>query len=76
MCERPMHSSANRGRVWNAYQAYSPAVLKKLLEIFRVHHNFTDLPEKVRGVKKADRTTPAMRLGEHGQQSRWHLPRN
>lgn len=63
MCERPMHSSANGGRIWSAYQAYSPAVLKKLLEIFRVHHNFIDLPEKVRGVKKADRTTPAMRLG-------------
>jgi len=63
MCERPMHSSANGGRIWSAYQAYSPSVLKKLLEIFRVHHNFTDLPERVRGVKKADRTTPAMRLG-------------
>lgn len=63
MCERPMHSSGNAGRVWSAYQTYNPSVLKKLLEIFRVHHNFTDLPEYVKGVKKADRKTPAMRLG-------------
>lgn len=63
MCERPMHSSGNADRVWSAYQTYNPSVLKKLLEIFRVHHNFTDQPEYVKGVKKADRKTPAMRLG-------------
>jgi transposase-like protein len=42
------------------YQPYNPAVLKKLLEIFRVHHNYTDLP--MQG-KKAEKKTPAMRLG-------------
>ena len=63
MCERPLNSSGNRGRIWSAYQAYNPAVLKKLLEIFRVHHNFTDLPAYVKGVKKGERRTHAMRLG-------------
>lgn len=37
--------------------------MKKLLEIFRVHHNFVDLPDYVKGVKKDERQTPAMRLG-------------
>lgn len=59
MCERPMHSSGNRGRIWSAYQAYNPSILKKMLEIFRVHHNFTDLPSQG---KKADKKTPAMKL--------------
>ena len=63
MCERPIHSSGNAGRVWSGKQAYDPAILKKVLEIFRVHHNFTDLPLKVKGVKKGERETPAMRLG-------------
>lgn len=60
MCERPVRSSGNTGRIWSAYQAYNPSVLKKLLEIFRVHHNFTDLPSQG---KKADKKTPAMKLG-------------
>lgn len=60
MCERPPHSSANAGRIWGAYQAYDPAVLKKLLEIYRVHHNYIDLPMKG---KKSEKKTPAMRLG-------------
>jgi hypothetical protein len=60
MCERSLHSSANAGRTWLPYQAYNPSVLKKLIEIYRVHHNFVDLPMKG---KKADKTTPAMRLG-------------
>lgn len=60
MCERSVHSASVSGRTWNAYQPYNPAVLKKLLEIFRVHHNYTDLP--MQG-KIAEKKTPAMRLG-------------
>ena len=63
MCERPFTSSSNAGRKWSQYQAYDPAVLKKLLEIFRVHHDFVDLPSHKKGVPKSDRKTPAMRLG-------------
>lgn len=63
MCERGIPSSGNGRRLWLPYQTYKPSVLKKLLEIYRVHHNFIDLPEKVKGVKKAERKTPAMRLG-------------
>ncbi len=63
MCERPFTSSSNAGRKWSQYQAYDPAVLKKLLEIFRVHHDFVDLPSHRKGVPKSDRKTPAMRLG-------------
>lgn len=63
MCERPFTSSSNAGRKWSQYQAYDPAVLKKLLEIFRVQHDFVDLPSHKKGVPKSDRKTPAMRLG-------------
>jgi transposase-like protein len=58
MCERPLHSSANAGRIWSAYQSYNPSILKKLLEIYRVYSNYCDTP--LQGDKKS---TPAMRLG-------------
>lgn len=58
MCERPMHSASSVGRIWSAYQAYNPLILKQMLGIYRVYHNFCDTPMK--GAKK---TTPAMRLG-------------
>ncbi len=78
MCERPIHSQGNNGRIWSAYQAYRPEVLVKLLEIFRVVHNYVDLREE--NVKKGKsakgkvqetaneppkkvKTTPAMNLG-------------
>jgi transposase-like protein len=60
MCERSISSSANSGKVWTQHQAYDPSILKKLLEIYRIHHNFTDLPMEG---KKAEKKTPAMRLG-------------
>ena len=56
MLERPISSSSNNGRVWNGYGAYDPNMVVKLLEIFRVVHNYVDVREK-------DGTTPAMRLG-------------
>jgi transposase-like protein len=58
MFERPVHSASNHGRTWNGYAAYNPAMVGKMLEIFRVVHNFVD-------VRKEDgtKTTPAMRLG-------------
>jgi len=58
MLERPIGSAGNGGRTWNGYGAYNPANVIKLLEIFKVVHNFIDS-------KKEDglTTTPAMRLG-------------
>lgn len=58
MCERPLHSSANAGRIWTAYQSYNPSNLQKILEIYRVYSNYCDTP-----MKGTNRTTPAMRLG-------------
>lgn len=55
MLERPLHSSGNAGRTWNAYGAYNPEQVARLLDIFRVYHNFI-LPGE-------DGQTPAMRLG-------------
>lgn len=59
MLERPVKSSANRGRVWNAYSAYRPEQIAKIQTLIRVCHNYVWVPEG----KKAERGTPAMRLG-------------
>lgn len=55
MLERPIHSSGNAGRTWNAYGAYNPEQVGKLLDIFRVYHNYI--------LAGQDGQTPAMRLG-------------
>jgi hypothetical protein len=60
MMERPIHSSANRNRVWNGYSAYNPAMIVKLLDIFRVVHNYIDVKKKV---GETEKITPAMCLG-------------
>lgn len=57
MLERPIESSST-GRTYNGYGAYNPSMIVKLLEIFRVVHNYIDT-KKEDGVV----TTPAMRLG-------------
>jgi hypothetical protein len=49
LLERPIHSSANAGRVWNGYAAYNPATVQKLLDIFRVVHNFIDKRQTKQG---------------------------
>jgi transposase-like protein len=59
MFERPLHSSSNNGRTWNGYGAYNPAMVGKMLDIFRVVHNYIDTRKEEDGTK----TTPAMRLG-------------
>ena len=43
------------GSKWSGYAAYNPAVLVKLLEIFRVYYNFV--------LTGKDKKTPAQRLG-------------
>lgn len=54
-----MRSSANRGRVWNQYSAYRPEQIAKIQTLIRVCHNYVWVPEG----KKAERGTPATRLG-------------
>lgn len=56
--ERAIRASASEGRTWNGYSAYNPAMVGKLLDIFRVVHNYIDV-RKRDGVS----TTAAMRLG-------------
>lgn len=58
MFERPIHSSSSAGRTYNGYGCYNPSHAVKMLEIFRVVHNYID-KKKEDGVV----TTPAMRLG-------------
>lgn len=57
--ERSIKSSANAGRVWSGYAPYDPAMVGKLLDIFRVAHNFIDV-RKNKGDKPS---TAAMRIG-------------
>lgn len=58
MFERPIHSASNAGRTWNGYAAYNPTMVVKMLDIFRVVHNFVDVRKD-----EGEKTTPAMRLG-------------
>lgn len=53
--ERPLHTSSKAGRTWYGYSPYNPAMVEKLLTIYRVMHNYVE-PGK-------DGNTPAMRLG-------------
>ena len=55
LLERPISSSSSQGRVWYGYSAYNPAMVGKLLDIFRVFYNYVEVGE--------DKRTPAMRMG-------------
>ena len=59
MLERPVHSSANRGRVFNAYSAYLPGQIDKMQTLIRACHNYVWVGEG----KTAPKGTPATRLG-------------
>lgn len=53
--ERPIKTASNGGRTWYGYNPYNPAMVEKLLSIYRVMHNFVEVGK--------DGRTPAMRLG-------------
>jgi len=52
LLERPISSSSSEGRKWYGYSAYNPAMVGKLLDIFRVFYNYVELGN--------DKKTPAM----------------
>ncbi len=52
---RPTTSASNTGRKWYSNNAYNPAILMKVLDIYRVVYNYVEIGE--------DGKTPAMRLG-------------
>lgn len=54
--DRPKKSKSNQNRIWSGYQPYNPALVQKLLDIFRVYFNY-------HLKSKEDKQTPAMRLG-------------
>jgi hypothetical protein len=55
VAERGVVSASADRRMWYGKNAYNPAVLVKLVEIFRTYFNYCEVGE--------DRRTPAMRLG-------------
>ena len=76
LLERPMSSSSAAGRKWHGYSPYNPVHVVKLLEIFRVFHNYvhatTDAKRRILQEGEVKRRpgevahnylTPAMRLG-------------
>lgn len=76
LLERPIASSSSSGRKWYGYSPYNPAYIVKILEIFRVYHNYVNATatfrrrklqpgEKKRNPGEVQKTfkTPAMRLG-------------
>ena len=61
LLERPIASASSEGRKWYGYSPYNPAIVGKLLDIFRVFYNYVEPGE--------DKKTPAMRLGIAGRSS-------
>jgi len=55
LLERPIASASAARRMWYGYSAYNPAVIVKLLDIFRVYYNYC--------LAGKNKQTPAMRLG-------------
>ncbi|MGO9612923.1 MAG: transposase [Dissulfurispiraceae bacterium] len=55
LLERPIATSSSTGRKWHGYSAYNPAVIIKMLDIFRVFYNYIEIGK--------DKQTPALRLG-------------
>lgn len=54
--QRSSNSQSNTGRRWYGNQPYNPAIVQKLLDMFRVYHNYCLRSSK-------DKKTPAMRIG-------------
>lgn len=55
MAERGVVSASSDRRLWFGKNAYNPAVLVKLLEVFRAYFNYCEVDQ--------DKKTPAMRMG-------------
>jgi hypothetical protein len=55
LLERPISTASNEGRKWHGYNPYRPAMIGKLLDIFRVFYNYVETGK--------DGQTPAMRIG-------------
>lgn len=55
LLERPISSASAARRVWHGYSPYNPAIIAKLLDIFRVYYNYC--------LTGQDGQTPAMRIG-------------
>ena len=55
LLERPISSANSGGRTWFGYNPYNPAMVGKVLDVFRVFYNYVEVGD--------DKQTPAMRLG-------------
>lgn len=55
LLERPIATPSAAGRKWFGYSPYNPAMVMKMLDIFRVFYNFVEAGK--------DGRSPAMRLG-------------
>jgi transposase-like protein len=55
LLERMLNRAGKGERVWNIYSPYNPAVIQRMLNIYRVFYNFSKRGD--------DKKTPAMRLG-------------
>lgn len=55
LLERPISTASRVGRKWYGYNAYNPAIIIKMLDIFRIFYNYIENGD--------DKQTPAVRLG-------------
>ena len=60
-----MATSSGTWRVWRGYTPYNPAMIEKILDIYRVFHNYVKLGDAERTEDGATvaLATPAMKLG-------------
>ena len=55
LLERPIATSSNAGRRWHGYNAYNPAIIIKMLDVFGVLYDYIETGK--------DGQAPAIRLG-------------
>ncbi len=62
--ERPIGMPSNQGRSWYGYAPYNPAMIQKLIDIYRVFYNYAKVgrPKDTEGRRRPGRT-PAMAIG-------------
>jgi len=61
--ERSLNTASSFGRRWSGFSPYNPSVVQKLLDIFRIYHNYVMIKSSDRRKPKGKRRTPAMIMG-------------
>jgi len=55
LLERPISTASNNKRRWYGYSPYNPAMVAKVLDIYRVYYNFVEATRRERKMTKEER---------------------